>query len=99
MSQKDRPRTLNRRSVVVFALCLIGTLLLAPSLLAYVAPASQMIRNPAFETGPGHFSPWNRAGDSRLIIGDESCCGQHETFFWPDGAAHGWQPRMGIPPT
>ena len=69
---------------------LLLSLLLVPPLLAYVPPASNMIRNPAFETGPGHFFPWSRAGDTRLIIGDESCCGQHETFFWPDGAAHGW---------
>jgi hypothetical protein len=45
------------------------------------------ISNPAFETGPGHFYPWFRDGNAQ-IVGDESCCGQHETFFWPDGAAH-----------
>jgi len=69
---------------------LLLSLLFASSLLAYRSPVANMISNPAFETGPGHFSPWARAGDARLIIGDESCCGQHETFYWPDGPAHGW---------
>jgi hypothetical protein len=69
---------------------LLLSLLLTSAILAYRSPAANMISNPAFEIGPGHFSPWARAGDTRLIIGDESCCGQHETFFWPDGAAHGW---------
>ena len=67
---------LRRRTVVVILLCLVGSLLLAPSSLAYRHPASNMISNPAFETGPGHFAPWSRAGDTRLIIGDESCCAQ-----------------------
>jgi hypothetical protein len=83
------PRVLNRRRVIILLSCLLLSLLLVPSLLASVAPASNRISNRDFELGPGHFYPWFKNGTAQ-IIGDESCCGQHETFFWPDGANHGW---------
>src|SRR3989304_3717390 len=72
-------RTPRRRTIVVVLLCLVGFLLFAPALLASVAPVSNKIQNPDFETGPGHFYPWFRDGTAG-VIGDESCCGQHETF-------------------
>jgi hypothetical protein len=90
-----KPRHLHSRVIVrAVVIGLLLSLLFASSLLAYRSPAANRISNPGFEIGPGHFSPWARAGDSRLIIGDESCCGQHETFFWPDGAAHGWSSKV-----
>lgn len=87
---KSVSQFLTTRTVVILLLCLAASLLLVTAVQASAPPAANRIQNPDFESSiPSHFYPWFRDGNAQEV-GAEGCCGQHETFFWPDGAGHGW---------
>lgn len=82
-------RALSRRGAIIVLLCL-AALFSVTFIQAFLSPGDNRILNPGFEWGS--MSPWFRDGNAQwvTVYGCDGGCGQHETFFWPHGARHGW---------